>query len=544
MAKLLCMEVGTSTVRLAEVVKNGKSLKITKTYVFDTPDDAAKDGKVRVTETVVAAIKSGLIDSGIKATDVYFVVESTKILFKQVEMPFLQNKHIGSALNLAFSDTFPVDETLYHVSYVRKKIYEKNGQKMMSLDVFAIPNDLSESYYTLSVALGLNAKGLSDVSHSIISLFPGVFKSRNVAMVNIGENVSTLTVAIDGDVVFNKTIPFGVEGTIRSVVDSPLTMDSLSVSGASEHLYSQNILLRQMPVDQNGASDEAKLQYNTTTSLFPLIRAIESTFSAFLSKENIQIQEFQLSGLGAGFAGITQLFAHEFGIPVNVVQQDGHLKVANTAADDTLLLSCYPSVGTVLNGINFFTAAEQAGGEVEHKKKIDRLCVLGSIIICLAAFGYGSYSLLQAGTAYQDAYDAHTQISKRVQELQSLGIEVAYNEYNTAVKYNENVKHLYGQTGSGNEDMTTFLNELERVLPSSARVVSISLTPTSARVSFKCQDKFVAAGVLHLLRNLNTATNMQCSGVSEQKDGSVSFQCSFSLTPTSGRNANTAGGGK
>lgn len=543
MAKVLCMEVGTSTVRLAEVVKSGKSLKITKTYAFDTPDDASKDGKIRVTDSVVAAIKTGLIESEIKATDVYFVVDSTKILFKQVELPFMQNKLIPSTLDLAFSDIFPVDEALYHLSYVRKKIYEKNGQKMMSLDVFAIPNDLSESYYNLSVALGLNAKGLSDSSHSMISMFPNTFKGRNVAMVNIGESVSTLTIAVDGEMVFNKTIPYGVESTVGHVIHSPLTMDNLGVVGASEFLYSQNILLRQMPRTPIDDSPEAKLQYTATASLTPLIKAIESTFSSFLSKENIRIQEFQLSGLGAGFAGITQLLASEFGISVTVVQQEGHLQVAKTAADDTLLLSCYPAVGSILNKINFFTTAEQAGGEVEHNKKIDRLAVLGSIVICLAAFGYGAYSLLQAGTALQDAKDDYKILNTRVQELRSLGIEIAFNEYNTALSYNEKVKQLYDKTSNGNEDMTVFLTELENKLPTSSRVTSISMSPKSARVSIKCKDKFVAAGVLHLLRNMKTAHDMQCSSISApDKDGWVSFQCSFSLVTTSGQSNNTQGG--
>ena len=84
MAKILCMEIGTSTVRLAEINKRGQTVEITKTHVFDTPDDATKDGKVRVSDSVVAAIRDGIDDSGITATDAYFVVESTKILYKQL----------------------------------------------------------------------------------------------------------------------------------------------------------------------------------------------------------------------------------------------------------------------------------------------------------------------------------------------------------------------------------------------------------------------------------------------------------------------------
>lgn len=534
------MEIGTATVRLAEVVKRGKNVEITKTHVFDTPDDATKDGKVRVSDSVVAAIREGIDESGIKATDVYFVVESTKILFKSVEIPLVPTNKIQSTLTINFADYFSVDETLYHVSYVHKKTYEKNGQKMMLLDVFAVPNDLSESYYNLSVELGLNGKCLSDASRSMISLFDESFQNRNVAMVNINENSSTITIAVDGNMVFNKTIPYGVSGAIRHVINSQLTLDTTDTTGACEQFYSNNILLRHIPDGMSETADElTKLQYNATTSLLPLIKAIEQTCASFLSKADIRLQEFQLSGIGAGFSGMTNLLASAFGIPVNVVQQEGHLRINPAAATDLMLVSCYPCVGAVLDKINFFTAAEQAGGAIAQKKKIDKLFMFAGVIVCVAALGYSAYAWLQAQTTYQDVYDEHTRLTKRVEELRSLGVETAYNNWMTATSYNEQVKNLYNGTKSGNEDMVVFLEELESTLPTSSRVVSIELRPTSATVAFKCNDKYTAAGVLHLLRNLKTTNNMECPGVSEdEKTGEVSFNCTFSLKSTVERNPN------
>jgi len=539
MAKVLCMEFGTSTVRLAEVVKRGKRVEITKTFVFDTPDDATKDGKVRVSDTVVSAIRDGLDESGIKASDVYFVVESTKILFKQVEIQWVKRSQIQSTLELSFSDHFPVDETLYHLSYVLERTYEKNGQKWMALDVFAIPNDLSESYYNLAVNLGLNARGLTDTSRSVISLFPDSFKNRNVAMVNINENVSTLTISVDGDMIFNKTIPYGVFGTIRQVMNSPLTLENTDVTGATELLYSRNILMRQIPAAISNADDEEeKLRYNVTTSLASLIKAIESTFASVLAKENIQIQEFHLTGLGAGFAGISQLFTYEFGIPVTVVQQEGNLKINPLVADDTLLLSCYPCVGAAIDAACFFTPEEKAGGELAKKRRTDHAFIFGGILICLAAFGYGSWAWLQAGFDNQDAYDENVRLTKRVQDLRNRGVEIAYNDYMTALSYNEEVTKLYDETRSGNEDMTVFLNELENLLPKSAKVIAMTLTPSAADISFQCDDRFVAAGVLHLLRNMESINNMDCPGVSEiQNTEIVAFNATFSLKSTADRQA-------
>lgn len=531
------MEVGTSTVRLAEVMKRGRIVEVLQTHVFDMPDDATRDGKVRISESVVSAIRNGIDGSGIKATDVYFVVESTKILFKSVEIPQVTKKQIQSTLEFSFEDYFPVDKTLYHVSYVHKKTYEKNGQRVMLLDVFAIPNDLSESYYNLAVNLGLNAKGLTDTSRSMISLFPSSFRNRNVAMININESTSTLCVAVDGEMIYNKTIPHGIGAAMQHVINSPLTNGDEGVTDAVGHLYTNNILFKQMPagiVNQN--DDTEKLRYNVTSSVVSLVKTIEQNFVAFLSKENIQIQEFHLSGLGAGFAGISHLLASEFSIPVTVMQMEDNLRINNAAADEALLVSCYPCVGGALDTMNFFTKDERAGGEITHRKQVDRICMFVGSLACLACFGYGSFIWLQSNLALQDATAENVRITKRVDDLRSLGVEEAYNDYMTALSYNEEVAKLYNNTRSGNEDMVVFLEELERIIPKSARVTAITLTPTKANVAFVCDDKFVASGVLHLLRNMKTTNNMECPGVAESlKTSEISFTCDFSLKTTAQR---------
>ena len=138
MAKFLCMEIGNSSVRLAEVskkaTKNGTVATITKTYDFDTPDDATKDGKVRVADNIVAAIKNGLVDSGILTNDVYFAIESTKILFKQVELPLVQKRLIEGMLQNSFSDIFPVDELT--LEFLKEAGADEAVLRIKSLEAF------------------------------------------------------------------------------------------------------------------------------------------------------------------------------------------------------------------------------------------------------------------------------------------------------------------------------------------------------------------------------------------------------------------------
>ena len=74
MAKVLSMQVGEHIIRLAEIQVSGKSTQINKIYTFDIPDEATKDGKVRLSDEVVTSIRAGLIESNILTKDVYFAI--------------------------------------------------------------------------------------------------------------------------------------------------------------------------------------------------------------------------------------------------------------------------------------------------------------------------------------------------------------------------------------------------------------------------------------------------------------------------------------
>ena len=70
MAKVLSMHIGERIIRLAEVQVSGKLTNITKIHTFDIPDEATKDGKVRLSDEVVTAIRAGLAESEILSKEV------------------------------------------------------------------------------------------------------------------------------------------------------------------------------------------------------------------------------------------------------------------------------------------------------------------------------------------------------------------------------------------------------------------------------------------------------------------------------------------
>ena len=535
MSKFLCMEIGRSIVRVAEVKKSGKHVTVLKVSVFETQEDLTKDGKVRISEQVITEIKEGLDKAELAADEIYFVVDSTRILYKTVEIPVVANREISGTLQLSFSDMFPVDESLYHLSYLNKGQIKKGEQKMLQLEVWAVPNDLSESYYQLAVALGMSPKGLADATHSVATLLSDTFKNRNVATISIGEVSSAVSVLVDGSVVFSRSVPDGIDSAMKVLEKSSMTLDDIGNVGALELLYTQNVLLPQLPESLASSNEEEAIRYDATASLASLIASIQTALTQFLQKEEIQIQEVYLTGLGAGVAGIAKLFTFEFGAPVNVIRQDSKLTIPPSVSDEVLLLSCYTAIGSTIDKSNLFTKDERSGGDLVRKAKIDRMFAIGGLGILLLSGSFGLYSILSAIMARDNAKRQNTAYQENIATLQGMGVEQKYNEYQLSHSYNEEVKAIYEETKSGNEDMTKFLLELESIFPKSAVVTTLTINPTNCTMSVMCQDKYVASGVLHLMRNMETIKSMQCSAVGEDDEGNVVFTVTFELKSTAER---------
>ena len=535
MAKVLSMHIGERIIRLAEVQVSGKLTNITKIHTFDIPDEATKDGKVRLSDEVVTAIRAGLAESEILSKEVYFAIESSRILFKSVEIPAVADKMIQSTLTLSITDLFNVDDSLYHISYIKRGTIVKDERKLLALEVFAVPNDISESYYNLAVALGLSPKGVTDTSHSVLTLLNEEFQNRNVATVNLEESTATLAIIVNGEMVFHKTIPHGISPAIEKVREYAAKQGgSLNYTESVEQLYTNNILLERMPDVLLDKSESGRIRHETTVSLAKLIKNIDLAFTQFLQKEqNIRIQEIVVTGLGGGIANISKLMAREFNVTVKVFQTGKNIVINNAVANEVLLISSFPLAGSVKDKTNFFTQGEKAGGEVVKKKKMDTGIFIAGILVMVVGLGYGAYQSITANLDYSAAKAENTKLNTHVNQLRELGVETQYQAYTTAFSYNEEIKNLYMETESTNKDMTIFLKELELNTPVGATATYLEMMSNRAEVTFLCNNEYIAAGTLHLFRNMKTINSLSCDGAFvDDETQLVRFVAEFSLKTT------------
>ena len=89
--KVLTIDITNESITIVEVTpSNKKQSTIHNAIIFETPEDAYEDGVIRDKERIAEAIKSQLSANGITNKNAIFVLTSTKIVNREVLVPFVK----------------------------------------------------------------------------------------------------------------------------------------------------------------------------------------------------------------------------------------------------------------------------------------------------------------------------------------------------------------------------------------------------------------------------------------------------------------------
>lgn len=108
--KVLTIDITNESITIVEVTpSNKKQSTIHNAIIFETPEDAYEDGVIRDKERIAEAIKSQLSANGITNKNAIFVLTSTKIVNREVLVPFVKENKIKGIINANSSEYFPVN---------------------------------------------------------------------------------------------------------------------------------------------------------------------------------------------------------------------------------------------------------------------------------------------------------------------------------------------------------------------------------------------------------------------------------------------------
>ena len=499
--KVLTIDITNESITIVEVTpSNKKQSTIYNAIIFETPEDAYEDGVIRDKERIAEAIKSQLSANGITNKNAIFVLTSTKIVNREVLVPFVKENKIKGIINANSSEYFPVNIEDYTVSHsVLETVTDEENNKQLRVLAVAAPTSMVRSYYEVAALAGLKVVALDYIGNAMLQLIKTQTSENMTTMVIQLGSESTVLNIVKGDILLlQRTVPYGTNVVVNEV------MDAKGVDATTAMTLLQNERLITVDFDDNAI----------TGSFRYLINNIGRVMDFFASKNpDKPIDDVFLTGDGALIKGIDGLFKVQLNVSTRVMDS-----LFNIKFDPKIDLKIYNPVylmvpiGAAFAPMGFTISEGGASGKKEGQMDTTPLVVAFLILAVLVAGGLTAVSFVLKNQAQTELDD----VNKKIASIQD--IETIVKDYENAESVYVDAMSMYSYTKNLNENVVTFITALEEKMPKGTDITAFESDSTGVSISGTAAEYDDIAGLAISLKEIDCIDNSFIGSITENVD--------------------------
>ena len=538
--RVLSIEIGNSFTKICEIDYKVKKPKVYKVLTVETPEGVVVDGMLQPTQEYADHLVNALGTNGIRTKRVIFTISSTRVASREVQIPNVKANKIEALVKTNANDYFPVDLTQYEIGhYLAGGLTEEGKLRVMAL---AVPKALLNSYYQLAQMCGWEVECFDYSSNSLYQILRDEKSEKVTMMIKIDENNTIVTVLSAGKVLLQRTVAYGVQDAIETMIASGAyaVNDPMSAVERFQKKTCLNRVLHQgdklweenagrWEDEDAGNVEVTAARQKITSTLEPLIVGVNRVIDFYDSRNgDTPIERTYVTGLGGSFSGMSKLFTNCLERKVHTLS-DMEDKIGMSKAIRSTRPAAYIScLGAVLAPVGLIDKSQQKakGMTVVSGTNYTFVSVAVLVLGVILSIAMAVTSL----TRYFGTVAENVALQARVEELQPA--QTVYNEYLSAAAQYDKYKYLYEYTENPNENLVEFINELEQILPSSFWTNSFSSDMEGISMSVTVEGKAAAARTILNIRNMQSIEDVQISGITDTKDEAGNSTVTFSITGT------------
>lgn len=538
--RVLSIEIGNSFTKICEIDYKVKKPKVYKVLTVETPEGVVVDGMLQPTQEYADHLVNALGTNGIRTKRVIFTISSTRVASREVQIPNVKANKIEALVKTNANDYFPVDLTQYEIGhYLAGGLTEEGKLRVMAL---AVPKALLNSYYQLAQMCGWEVECFDYSSNSLYQILRDEKTETVTMMIKIDENSTIVTVLSAGKVLLQRTVAYGVQDAIETMIASGAyaVNDPMSAVERFQKKTCLNRVLHQgdklweenagrWEDEDAGNVEVTAARQKITSSLEPLIVGVSRVIDFYDSRNGDNpIQKTFVTGLGGSFSGMSKLFTNCLERKVHTLS-DMEDKIGMSKAIRSTRPAAYIScLGAVLAPVGLIDKSQQKtkGMTVVSGTNYTFVSVAVLVLGVILSIAMAVTSL----TRYFGTVAENVALQARVEELQPA--QTVYNEYLSAAAQYDKYKYLYEYTENPNENLVEFINELEQILPSSFWTNSFSSDMEGISMSVTVEGKAAAARTILNIRNMESIEDVQISNITDAQNELGESAVTFSITGT------------
>lgn len=545
MSRVLSIELGYSLVRVCEVDFKTKKPKIYANFEFKTPDNVLEDGFIKQPEELGNVLRAELERNGLKTKQAVFAISSAKIASRDTMLPYVKENKLAELVMASAQDVFPVDISNCKVTYQILETQDSgDGNKKYRVALYAAPNDLLESYYTMCTIAGLQIAALDYSSNSFAVATRGIFLNGTYMAVKVDERSSLVSVFNDGKIAIQRTIPYGGDAAIEEIInlEEQESGDRVSYEKALGLLQMRSCIRSSIDpdvVDEEDGNDERIKQFRTSIAeTFTMFNSSIMRVIDYYNSRNTDapIESVCITGYAESFLGLPQLMSNELGIAVERIS-DRNSDIFSGIKEGGAYINC---LGAATEPMDFIPdkhsgkkrKAKKRGGKSgagtatigdAGEKDYTIPAVLFMLVCFIAAGAITGITLI----SYNREVAKNKQLIQQQKQLEPVR-EVYWNKIYSD-KYLEQTKNMYLTTRNQNDNLLRFMEELENTLPNTVNVQSFSSAGSSLVINLKVDSKEAAAKTIQDIRKFETVDSLTVGGISEETSETGGTVVSFTL---------------
>ncbi len=486
--KVLTIDITNESITIIEVTPSiKKQTNVHNALIFETPEDAYEDGNIKEPEKIASAIREQLDANGITNKNVIFILTSTKVVNREVLIPEVKENKIKGIVSANSSEYFPVNIEDYVVSHsILEHVVNEDKTKQIKLMVVAAPIAMVKGYYELGSMLGFTIQSIDYIGNAMLQLIKTQTSSTMTTMVIQLGSESTILNIVKGDtLLLQRTVPYGTNAVVTEV------MDEKGVDATTAMTMLQNERLITVDFDDNAATGAFRY----------LINNIGRVIDYYVTKNpDKPIDDVFLIGDGALIRGIDGLFKIQLNIQTKVMDS-----LYNIKFDPKIDLKIYSPVylitpiGAAFAPMGFVPSeAKVKSGSNANTVKIGMgVCAAGIVIAAVAA----GVTIVMKNNAISKRDSLNNQIAAIAD------IDQIVRDYDMAKAKLSDIKNMYTQTRTLNENVSMFFEALEDNLPKDIAINTYKSSDAGVEMSGITKDYDAIAKFIIQLKKIECVEN-------------------------------------
>ncbi|MCD4707937.1 MAG: type IV pilus assembly protein PilM [Candidatus Sabulitectum sp.] len=316
------LDIGSHSVKVVELLRSGKGIKLSKYAIVELPPDTVVDGEVVNRDHLVESIKDALTKSGIKTKTVNSAVSGRSVIVRRIPMEKMTEAQARQAIHWEAEQHIPfrVDE----VSIDFKILNEESAPGQMEVLLVAAKKEIIHLHRSVVQGAGIKSSSVDLEQFALLRAYENSYQpsiDECVTILNIGADNTNLVIAKGGIPSFNRDLAMGGGRFIEAI------LRSLGV----DYSTAEAILKGNLP---EGVS-EADVKNAVSSVVEELSTSVRRSFISFqASGESSRIDKMLLSGGCSLMAGLAETLSDHHGLPVEAFDVLGNIQLDGVLLSD------------------------------------------------------------------------------------------------------------------------------------------------------------------------------------------------------------------